>query len=357
MGQNPNPNLNHEEEVEVEDEEGEGEDRRQRSLRKLALVHDLSRSLSHGDPESRVRAARDVRRLARSSARSRSILAAPSVVQPLVSMLLSSDGVVRESALLALLNLAVRNERNKDRIVKSGAIPPLVEILKQNDGNLRDLATAAILSLSVSPSNKQPISNSGVTPLLIDILNSGSIQGKVDAVTALCNLYISPDNNPSPSTLTTEAIPPLLSLLKDCKKHSKFAEKATALLEILSSTEGGQTSISKYDGGILAIVETIEGGTLISTEHAVGVLLMLCRSRRQYRRLVLEEGAIPGLLRLTIDGTEKGRERAVVLLDLLREEARPRRRLFQCVIGQSLEERLNHLQLGKSFCSPSVGLV
>ena len=73
------------------------------------------------------------------------------------------------------------------------------------------------------------------------------------------------------------------------------------------------------EDGILTLVETIEDGSVISTEHAVGVLLDLClSSRSKYRELILKEGAIPGLLRLTVDGTHKARVRARALLDLLR---------------------------------------
>lgn len=200
----------------------------------------------------------------------------------------------------------------------SGAVPPLIELLKFENGNLREQATAAILTLSASASNKAIIAASGATPLLVQILNSGSVQGKVDAVTALYNLSTCTEN--LTPVLASGAVPPLLSLLRDCKKSSKFAEKATALLEILCGFEEGQIAISDSDGGILTLVETVEDGSLISTEHAVGVLLSLCQSCRvKYRELILKEGAIPGLLQLTVEGTPKAQHRAHTLLELLRE--------------------------------------
>jgi hypothetical protein len=56
-----------------------------------------------------VEAAREVRRLTRSSSRHRRKLAA--AVEPLVAMLRSPAPDAGEAALLALLNLAVRDER------------------------------------------------------------------------------------------------------------------------------------------------------------------------------------------------------------------------------------------------------
>ncbi|CAA7397895.1 unnamed protein product [Spirodela intermedia] len=294
-----------------------------RDLNRQALLRDLSRQLAYGDLAARVQAARDIRRLARASVKARSVFAVDAVVGPLVAMLPSREREEREAALLALLNLAVRNERNKVTIVESGAVPPLVELLKSESSGLRELAAAAVLTLSAAESNKSAITASGAAPLLVQVLVNGSIQGKVDAVTALYNLSSSKESlDPN---LYVEAVTPLLTLLKESKKYSKFAEKASSLLEILSGTEEGRSAISDAEGGILTVVETVEDGSYLSMENAVGVLLTLCQScREKYRERILQEGAIPGLLRLTVYGTKKGQERAQELLELLRDD-RPKR--------------------------------
>ncbi|KAK7243778.1 hypothetical protein RIF29_38590 [Crotalaria pallida] len=121
--------------------------------------------------------------------------------------------------------------------------------------------------------------------------------------------------------LDASVVSPLINLLKECKKYSKVAEKATSLLEILSNSEEGRIAITIADDGILTLVETVEDGSLVSTEHAVGTLLSLCLScRDKYRELILKEGAIPGLLRLTVEGTTEAQDRAFTLLDLQRSK-------------------------------------
>lgn len=368
---NPSPSPRQEEEQEARDR------------RKQALVQELAWKLSHGDAAAQVQAARDIRRLARASAKIRSMFAVADVVHPLVSMLPSPDPEARESALLALLNLAVRNERNKDNIVKSGAVPYLVELLRSENSTIRELATAAVLTLSASTSNKPTIASSGAVPLLVQILISGSIQGKVDAVTALYNLSTCKDSGNL--TLSVESVKPLLTLLKDCKKYSKFAEKATALLQILSGSEEARCSISEMDGGILVLVETVEEGSPLSAEYAVGVLLSLCRScRHKYRELILKEGAIPGLMLLTVEGTKKAQERARELLELLRDNSRQKRvgsenletivydiasrvdgpnkavetakRLLQDMVRRNMELSISRLQLRAASCTPKAPL-
>lgn len=206
----------------------------------------------------------------------------------------------------------------------AGAVPPLIELLKSQKGSLRELAAAAILTLSAAPPNKPTIAALGAAPLLVQILHSGTVQGRVDAVTALH--YLSSGMENSAPIIDATAVSPLINLLKECKKYSKFAEKATALLEILSNSEEGRNAITNSENGILTLVETVEDGSLISTQHAVGVLLSLCRScRDKYRVLILKEGAIPGLLRLTVEGTFEAQERAKTLLELLRDTPKEKR--------------------------------
>ncbi|CAK9151848.1 unnamed protein product [Ilex paraguariensis] len=349
--------------------------------KKQTLIGEVAEKLINGDLDTQIQAARDIRKLARkSSAKTRSKFAAAGVIQPLVLMLVSPNLEAREAALLALLNLAVRNEKNKVLIVTSGAIPPLVELLKFQNDSLRELATATILTLSAAAPNKPTIAASGAVPLLVQILSSGSIQGRVDAVTALHNL--STCNEYPTLDLDAIAVSPLISLLKECKKYSKFAEKTTALLEILSKSEEGRIAITNADGGILTLVETVEDGSLVSTEHAVGALLSLCQScRNKYRVLILKEGAIPGLLRLTVEGTHEAQDRARTLLDLLRDSppetrltssvlekivydiaaqvdgkekaAETAKRLLQDMVHRSMELSMSRIQLRAASCTPS----
>ncbi|KAF2284756.1 hypothetical protein GH714_029935 [Hevea brasiliensis] len=179
-----------------------------------------------------------------------------------------------------------------------------------------------------------------------------------------------------------KAVSPLIKLLKECKKYSKFAEKATALLEVISNSEEGRTAIASTDGGILTLVETVEDGSLVSMEHAVRALLSLCQSNRdKYRELILKEGAIPGLLRLTVEGTSEAQERARMLLDLLRDTpqenklassvlkrivydiaarvdgsdkaAETAKRLLQDMVQRSMEHSMDRIQRNAASCTPS----
>lgn len=80
--------------------------------RKQALIEELSDKLVNGDLQTKIEAARDIRKIVKkSSLKTRSKFAAAGVIQPLVLMLVSPNLDACEASLLALLNLAVRNER------------------------------------------------------------------------------------------------------------------------------------------------------------------------------------------------------------------------------------------------------
>ncbi|KAL0307214.1 UNVERIFIED_CONTAM: hypothetical protein Sradi_6138700 [Sesamum radiatum] len=233
----------------------------------------------------------------------------------------------------------------------------------------------------ICASNKPTIVASGAALLLVQVLCSGSVQGRVDAVTALYNLSTC-DEEPK-LVLDAKAVPPLIDLLKECKKYSKFAEKTTFLLEIFSGSDEGRSAITNVNGGILALVETVEDGSSISMSHAVGALLSLCQSSRdKYRDLILKEGAIPGLLRLTAEGTPIAQDRARTLLDLLRNScpeksltsselerivydfaahvdgsdkaAETAKRLLQDMVQKSMEVSLSRIKIRTSPSTPAM---
>ncbi|XP_077253737.1 uncharacterized protein LOC143892760 [Tasmannia lanceolata] len=281
-----------------------------------AIVRETIQLILSDERESKIKAAREIRRLTKTSSKHRRHFS--DAIEPLVSMLRSDDIDCNETSILALLNLAVKDERNKIKILDAGALEPLISFLQSHSSNLREYATAALLTLSASGINKPTISASGAIPLLVDVLRDGSSQAKVDALMALYNLSTLPDN--LHIILSVQAIPPLINLLKSCKKSSKTAEKCSALLESLLGFDEARTALTAEEGGVLTVVEVLEDGSLQSREHAVGALLTMCESDRcRYREAILKEGVIPGLLELTVQGTPKSQSKAHTLLRLLRD--------------------------------------
>ncbi|CAN6889007.1 unnamed protein product [Brassica oleracea] len=294
------------------------------------------------DPDSRLFAAKEIRRLTKTSHRCRRHFS--QAVEPLVSMLrFESPESHHEAALLALLNLAVKDEKNKVSIIEAGALEPIINFLQCNSTTLQEYASASLLTLSASATNKPIIGANGVIPLLVKVIQHGSPQAKVDAVMALSNLSTLSTN--LSMIIATKPLLPILSLLKSSKKSSKTSEKCCSLIEsLIVSGKEARTGLVSYEGGVFAVVEVLENGSLQAREHAVGVLLTLCQSdRSKYREPILREGVIPGLLELTVQGTSKSRTKAQRLLSLLRNSKSPRSEVQPDTIENIVSSLISHI--------------
>ncbi|OAP03016.1 hypothetical protein AXX17_AT3G02800 [Arabidopsis thaliana] len=233
--------------------------------------------------------------------------------------------------------------QNKVSIIEAGALEPIINFLQSNSPTLQEYASASLLTLSASANNKPIIGANGVVPLLVKVIKHGSPQAKADAVMALSNLSTLPDN--LSMILATKPLSPILNLLKSSKKSSKTSEKCCSLIEALMvSGEEARTGLVSDEGGVLAVVEVLENGSLQAREHAVGVLLTLCQSdRSKYREPILREGVIPGLLELTVQGTSKSRIKAQRLLCLLRNSESPRSEVQPDTIENIVSSLISHI--------------
>ncbi|KAF3607745.1 hypothetical protein DY000_02051571, partial [Brassica cretica] len=233
--------------------------------------------------------------------------------------------------------------RNKVSIIEAGALEPIINFLQCNSTTLQEYASASLLTLSASATNKPIIGANGVIPLLVKVIQHGSPQAKVDAVMALSNLSTLSTN--LSMIIATKPLLPILSLLKSSKKSSKTSEKCCSLIEsLIVSGEEARTGLVSYEGGVFAVVEVLENGSLQAREHAVGVLLTLCQSdRSKYREPILREGVIPGLLELTVQGTSKSRTKAQRLLSLLRNSKSPRSEVQPDTIENIVSSLISHI--------------
>ncbi|GMP27490.1 hypothetical protein CsSME_00003456 [Camellia sinensis var. sinensis] len=152
-------------------------------------------------------------------------------------------------------------------------------------------------------------------------------------------------------------------------------------MESLVGFDEGRTALTSEEGGVLAVVEVLESGSLQSREHAVGTLLTMCQTDRcKYREPILKEGVIPGLLELTVQGTPKSQSKAQTLLRLLRNSPYPRselepdtlenivcnlisqiedkdqsgkaKQMLSEMVQVSMEQSLRHLQQRALVCTP-----
>lgn len=258
-------------------------------------------------------AAEKLRFLAKNRADNRALIGESGAIPALLPLLRCPDPWTQEHAVTALLNLSL-HEPNKTLITNSGAIKSLIYVLKTGTETSKQNAACALLSLALIDENKLSIGACGAIPPLVVLLINGTNRGKKDALTTLyklCTVRLNKER-----AVSAGAVKPLVGLV--CEEGTGLAEKAMVVLSSLTGIEMGQESIVE-EGGIAALVEVIEDGSDKGKEFAVMTLLQLCVDSVRNRGILVREGGIPPLVALSQTGTAKAKQKAETLLAYLRE--------------------------------------
>ncbi|XP_022959916.1 U-box domain-containing protein 3-like isoform X2 [Cucurbita moschata] len=276
-------------------------------------IKKLVADLQSQKDEVKMKAAEELRLLAKDNVENRVIIGQCGAIGPLLSLLYSDGKQIQEHAVTALLNLSI-NENNKVMIAQGGAIEPLIHVLKTGTSTAKENSAATLFSLSVLEEYKAKIGQSGAVKALVNLLGEGTLRGKKDAATALFNLSIFHENKAR--IVQAGAVKYLVGLLATT---TGMVDKAAALLANLSTISEGRLAIAR-EGGIPLLVEIVECGSTRGKENAASILLQLCLHSPKFCTLVLQEGAVPPLVALSQSGTPRAKEKAQQLLSHFRNQ-------------------------------------
>ncbi|XP_010454084.1 PREDICTED: U-box domain-containing protein 3-like [Camelina sativa] len=287
--------------------------------------------LSSCSVEEQKRAAMEIRILSKNKPENRIKLAKAGAIEPLVSLISSSDPQLQEYGVTAVLNLSICDE-NKEMIVSSGAIKPLVNALRLGTPTSKENAACALLRLSQSEdNNKTAIGRSGAIPLLVNLLETGGFRAKKDASTALYSLCSTKENKLR--AVESRVMKPLVELMADFE--SEMVDKSAFVMNLLMSEQESKPAVVE-EGGVPVLVEIVEAGTQRQKEMAASILLQLCEESVVYRTMVAREGAVPPLVALSQcrSSSSRAKLKAEALIDLLRQ---PRQQQQQQLREQDFE--------------------
>ncbi|KAJ6845373.1 U-box domain-containing protein 45-like [Iris pallida] len=286
----------------------------------LASLHDSRSS------RKQKKAVEQIRFLLKDDDEGRIYMGANGAVDALVQFLRSAvdEGDVRSQDVgtMALFNLAVNNNRNKGLLISAGVIP-LLEFMISNS-ETQESATALYLNLSCLDEAKPIIGLSPAAPFLIRFLysvDSETTSSKHDALYTLYNLSTHPSN--IQPLLNAGIVSGLHSLLTSSSLGDEgltWVEKALAVLLNLALSKLGKKEIVSTPGIITGLATVLDIGEPAEQEQVVSCLLILCNGDEKCSQMVLQEGVIPALVSVSVNGTTRGREKAQKLLKLFREQ-------------------------------------
>ncbi|XP_042500912.1 U-box domain-containing protein 5 isoform X2 [Macadamia integrifolia] len=148
---------------------------------------------------------------------------------------------------------------------------------------------------------------------VLKILDTQISDFQLSAVKILYNLSLNRDIAFQIQSLG--CVTKLVPLLGD----SSLAGYSIKIIKNLCDTEEGRISIAETNGCIASIAELLETGSHEEQEHGVAVILSLCLLCNEYCQLVLNEGIVPPLVNISVNGNAKGKKSAMELLQFLRD--------------------------------------
>ncbi|KAE8698918.1 U-box domain-containing protein 7 [Hibiscus syriacus] len=260
-----------------------------------------------------------IRLLLKDDEEARTFMGANGFVEALLRFLESAvreqNAVALEVGALTLFNLAVNNNRNKELMLASGVIPLLERMISNSNAN--ESATALYLNLSCLQQAKSIIGSSKAVQFLVGLLGGETdAQCKLDALHTLFNL--STDHSVIPNLLSAGIINQLQSLV--VSGDHTWTEKSITVLLNLASSEAAKEEMVSASSLITGLASVLEDGEPIAQVQAVSCLLLLCNGHEECSHLVLQEGVIPTLVSMSLNGTTRGRDKSQRLLALFREQ-------------------------------------
>lgn len=195
---------------------------------------------------------------------------------------------------------------------------PFLEDMISNQTS-KPSAMALYLNLSLLEEAKPVIVSGTAVPFLLNTLTDNSDpQCKLDALQTLYNLST---HKPSIQTLLflSDLLPSLQSILANSTDPT-WTEKAIAVLLNLASTPSGKEEMSSSADLIGTLATVLDTGGATEQEQAVVCLFVLCNGNDKCIQMVLQEGVIPALVSVSVNGSIRGKEKAQKLLLLFREQ-------------------------------------
>ncbi|PIN26104.1 Ubiquitin--protein ligase [Handroanthus impetiginosus] len=199
-------------------------------------------------------------------------------------------------------------------MLASGVLPILQKMIANTDAV--GAATALCLNLSCLEEAKPIIGTTEAVPFLIWVLkNETDEQCKLDALHTLYNISSLPSN--IPHLLSAGIFDGLQALISHPSEHT---EKFIAVLIYFASSNTARDEIIATPGLIGALAAILDVGEPVEQEQAAACLLILCNANDKCSQMVLQEGVIPSLVSMSVNGTVRGKQKAQKLLMLFREQ-------------------------------------
>ncbi|KAK9053995.1 hypothetical protein SSX86_025070 [Deinandra increscens subsp. villosa] len=256
-----------------------------------------------------------LRKITRTKQDARIQFCTPRLLSALRHLIVSRYSAVQVNSVAALVNLSLENA-NKVKIVRSGIVPPLIDVMKGGFPEAQDHAAGALFSLALDDQNKTAIGVLGALPPLLHALRSGSERSRHDSALALYHLSLVQSNRSKLVKLGS------VQLFLNMVKSGHMTGRVMLVLCNLAGSVEGQAAM--LDGGavecLLGLLSRSEFDSELTRESCLGALYGLSQGGLRFKGLAKEAGAEELLIREQEMGTDRCKEKANKILEVMRQK-------------------------------------
>ncbi|OIW20773.1 hypothetical protein TanjilG_23139 [Lupinus angustifolius] len=256
-----------------------------------------------------------LRSITRNKEEARFSLCTPRLLFVLRSLVQSRYTVVQVNAVASLVNLSLE-KRNKVKIVRSGFVPFLIDNLKAGSSETQEHAAGALFSLALDDNNKMAIGVLGALQPLMHALRSDSERTSHDSALALYHLTLVQTNRIK--LIKLAAVSTLLSMVKS--KTRDLVSRILLILCNLAVCVEGQTAMLDANAVecLVGLMRENELNSESTRENCVAALYALSHRSFRFKLLAKEAKAVEELKKIEKTGTERAREKAKRMLQMMR---------------------------------------
>lgn len=260
-----------------------------------------------------------LRKTTRTDEESRTSLCTPKLLQALKPLLMSRYAGTQTNAVASLVNLSLANA-NKIKIVRSGMVPILIDLLKNGFEESQEHAAGAIFSLSLEDENKMAIGVLGALQPLLHAIRSGTQRTRHDSALALYHLTLVSSNRIK--MIRLGAIPVLLGLLRS----GDLVGRVLLVVCNLAVSQEGRSALLDNNAveclvGILRKdLGKSDSSSESTREYTVAALYSLSHGSMRFKALARQVRAGEMLKVVAEDGSQRAKEKAKRILEILREK-------------------------------------
>ncbi|KAL3844823.1 hypothetical protein ACJIZ3_002226 [Penstemon smallii] len=264
--------------------------------------------------DSRCNAVEDVKRLLEQKDELWSMMPSGKLVQLLLRFLKDAceihDVEAQMTGCVILLEF-VQKHRNSTSYMKEDAYDLLASFL---DTEVAKQALSILEVLSFQQHCVYALKASGALNGIIHILEN-QVQELLEPALKILS------NSSSNSDICSIIVPSnLIRMLIPLFEDNTLAIHCITILKNLCDNGNAREFVAETEDCVPSITKLLESESHENQELAVCVLLSLCSQHVQYCQLVMDEGVIPGLVNICVNGNKKAKPMALELLRILKDE-------------------------------------